>query len=243
MQLERLSDPLAVARRAADLVAETLAARTRAVLLLPAGATPVPLYDELVRRARAGHLDLAQARLVQLDELAGVAADDPRSFQAFFRRHLVGPLGLERNFLALDGRAPDPEEEIERHRRALAALGPADLVLLGLGSNGHLAFNEPGSTRSAGARLVELEAGTRAALGPHFPEGAPLRGLTLGLAEIAAGRALVLLVTGSSKAPGLARVLRGGPDVACPASLLTDHPGLRILADEPALAEAGEPAR
>lgn len=241
MELERLSDAPAVALRAADLVAQALAARPESVLLLPAGATPVPLYAELVRRARAGRLDLSRAHLVQLDEILGVAADDPRGFQAFFRRHLVAPLGLEPRFHALDGLARDPAAEIERHRRTLLRLGPADLVLLGLGSNGHVAFNEPGSALSDGARLVTLDASTRAGLAPHFPESPPARGLTLGLAEIAAGRALVLLVTGASKAASLARVLQGGPDPACPASLLAGHANLRVLADEQAL--AGAPGR
>lgn len=238
MPLERLPDALAVAARAADLVAETLAAKPEAVLLLPAGATPVPLYRELVRRARARTLDLSRAQLFQLDELRGVANSDPRAFHAFFLEHLVRPLALEARFHGLDGAASDPTAEIERHRRELERLGPAELVLLGLGQNGHVAFNEPGSTLADRARLVRLAPSTQSALRQDFPEGPPHEGLTLGLAEIAAGRCVALLVTGSSKAEMLAQVLHGEPTSARPATLLARHPHLFVLADQNAAARA-----
>src|SRR5262245_11274805 len=119
MQLERHPSAAAVAARAADLLGEALDAKPGAVLLLPAGATPVPLYAELVRRARAGAPDLSRAQLFQLDELVGVPPADPRGFQAFFREHLVRPLALEARFHGLDGGARDPAAEIERHRREL----------------------------------------------------------------------------------------------------------------------------
>lgn len=240
MELERRTDAEAVAVRCAELVAEVLRAKPEAVLLLPAGATPVPLYAELVRRGRARTLDLARARLFQLDELCGVAADDARGFQAFLRRHLVAPLGLEPGFHALDGRAREPAREIERHRRALAALGTPDLVLLGLGRNGHVAFNEPGSPPGCAARVVELGAETQRGLAPAFPDGCPTHGLTLGLAEIAAGRRIVMLVTGAAKAAILARVRSGPPTSACPATLLAGHAQVLVLADE---AAAGGAAR
>src|SRR5262245_43893598 len=204
MQLERLRDAEAVAARAADLVAACVEARPAAVLLVPAGATPVPLYAELVRRARAGALELARAQLFQLDELVGVGPTDPRAFHAFLQQHLVRPLGLAAGFHGLDGSAREPAAEIERHRRALAALAPPDVVLLGLGKNGHVAFNEPGSPERCTARVVELDACTTDELAPRFPEGCPRRGLTLGLAEITAARQVILLVTGAAKAPILA---------------------------------------
>jgi glucosamine-6-phosphate deaminase len=235
MQLERLPDALAVAARAADLVAETLRAKPAAVLLLPAGRTPVPLYDELVRRARAGRLDLSRAQLFQLDELRGIGPADARGFHAFFRTHLVDPLGLAARFHGLDGAARDPAAEIERHRRALAELGPADLVLLGLGKNGHVAFNEPGSMPGDVARVVQLGATTLAGLATQFPRDCPREGITLGMAEIAASRRLVLLVTGASKAPVLARVLSGEPSHECPATWLMSHPQGWILADAEAI--------
>ena len=231
MRLERLADAQAVALRAADLVAETLATNPDAVLLAPAGRTPVPFYAELVRRVRAGSLDLSRAHFFQLDELLGVPPDDPRSFHAFLREHLAGPLGLTETFHGLDGSAPDPAAEIERHRTRLEERGPADLVLLGLGRNGHVAFNEPGVAPGDRARVVALAASTLNGLANSFPNGVPRKGLTLGMAEIAAGRDIALLVTGPSKREVLARVLRGPAVTECPASLLGGHDALVVLAD------------
>ena len=234
MELERLPDPQAVAVRAAEIVVDTVRARPEAVLLLPAGRTPVPLYAELVRRVRAGTLDLSRTQLFQLDELLGVAPDDPRGFQSFFRKHLLQPLGLSARFCGLDGAARDPAAEIERHRRALVRCGPADLALLGLGRNGHVAFNEPGSAPADAARVVTLGTTTVAGLAHEFPADCPRRGLTLGLAEIGAARRLVLLVTGASKAEMLGHVLGGEPSRERPATLLAGHPRFVVLADEAA---------
>jgi glucosamine-6-phosphate deaminase len=231
MQLERLDDARAVAARGADLVADVLRAKPEAVLLLPAGATPVPLYAELVRRGRAGALDLSHAHLFQLDELLGIGPADPRGFHAFLRHHLVQPLDLSARFHWLDGGAREPAAEIERHRRALAAFGAADLVLLGLGRNGHVAFNEPGSTESCAARVVELAPGTLAELRARFGDDCPRRGLTLGLQEIAAARRIVMLVTGESKTAILAHVRHGPPSSERPATLLARHAHFLVLAD------------
>jgi glucosamine-6-phosphate deaminase len=239
MQLESFADAPTLAARAADFVQATLAARPEATLLLPAGATPVPLYAELVRRSRARTLDLSRARLFQLDELLGVPPADSRSFHAFFQTHLVAPLGLAARFHGLDGAAPDAAREIERHRRALADCGPADLVLLGLGRNGHVAFNEPGSALTDAARVVTLAPTTREGLRHPFPDDCPTRGLTLGLAEIAVGRRIVMLVTGASKRERLRELRAGRPVRENPATLLAGHPGFHLLADAAALDTSG----
>jgi glucosamine-6-phosphate deaminase len=247
MQLERFPDARSVAARAADLVAKSLRARPEAVLCLPAGSTPVPLYAELVRRsmpgtgAAGGALDLRRARLFQLDELAGIAADDPRGFNRFLMDALVRPLSLEACFHGLDGAAPDPAAEIERHRRALAAVGPPDLVLLGLGRNGHVAFNEPGSAPADAARVVALGPETLAGLHAHFGHDCPREGLTLGLHELAAATHIVMLVTGAAKRDVLARLLAGPPRATAaelPAAHLARHPRFVVLADEAAAPRA-----
>lgn len=238
MQLERFHDAKAVAARAADLLAESLRAKPEALVLVPAGATPIPLYAELVARVRARSLDLAHAHLFQLDELLGVAPSDPRSFQAFLEQHLLRPLGLGARFHGLDGRARDPAAEIERHRRDLERLGAPDLALLGLGRNGHVAFNEPGSAAGDAARVVSLGALTLQGLRNQFSDDCPERGLTLGLAEIATAKRLVMLVTGSSKAEMLRHVLGGEPARERPATLLVRHPSFIVLADEDAAALA-----
>jgi glucosamine-6-phosphate deaminase len=234
VELRSCPDARAVALAAADLMADLLQARPDAVILLPAGATPVPLYAELARRSAAGELDPSRARFVQLDELAGVAATDARGFNGFLEQHFAAPMAIGERLLRIDGQAPSPETEIARHAAALQALGTTDLALLGLGPNGHVAFNEPGSEVDVPARVIELAPGTVAGMQAAFPEGAPTRGLTLGLREILAARQVVVLVTGASKSAALARLMSGPPEAAFPASWLGRHPHVTVLADGPA---------
>jgi glucosamine-6-phosphate deaminase len=235
MKLECLARATDVACAVARLV-ETIASGTAAVLVMPAGATPVPLYRELVRRSRDERLDLSRAHVFQLDELVGVGPADARGFHAFLRVTLLEPLGRKapRPHL-LDGAAADPSAEIARHARELAQLGGADLALLGLGANGHVAFNEPGSAAGAAARVVELAPETRASLRASFADAElPARGITLGMRELAAARAVCLIATGSSKAAILAAVLGRPTSPERPASLLLDHADVRVLADQEA---------
>ena len=125
LNLERHSSSADVARRAADIVGEVVARKPAAVLLLPAGNTPLALYAELLRRQASGTLDLAQAHFFQLDELIGVGVDDERSFHHFLRTELITPLPRDgRHDHLLDGTAPEPAKEIENHAARLNALGP-----------------------------------------------------------------------------------------------------------------------
>ena len=216
-----------MARRAADLFAASIAADPRTVCLLPAGNTPRPLYEELRTRAKAGELDLEAYVGVQLDEMVGAGPDDDRSFHAFLRRELISN-GHE---LLLDGGADDPDEEIEAHAARLAAAGGPGLAVLGLGLNGHLAFNEPGSSRDSEARRVRLDERTIGAL----PGSGIREGITLGLREILDARRVLILVTGSSKREVLARLLATPPTTELPASFLHEHPDATVLADAAAL--------
>ena len=248
MRIETCTDAADVARRCADLVAETLLARPDAVILLPAGRTPEALYAELVRRARAGAVELGRARWFQLDELIGVGPEDERSFHRFLRRRFAEPLAGDGGNDAesalpglhlLDGTAEDPAAEIARHAFALGEAcdgGTPDLSLLGIGTNGHLAFNEPGSPRDGGAGIVELAETTLAGLANSF-ERVPTRGITLGLEEILSARRVVLLATGAAKRAILRRALLEEATEDVPASLLQGHPDALVLADEAAASE------
>lgn len=238
MRFLPLPNAAAVAAAAAELLADALSVEPRAAIVLPAGRTPLPLYGELLRRVRAGALDPARARFFQLDEYVGVAPGDPRSFHALLRRELLDPLhrAPEQDAL-LDGAAADPKAEIARHARELAAAGGAALALLGIGTNGHVAFNEPGTRREDGARVVPLAASTRAlAAGEFAPDPVPERGMTLGLAELGAARTIGLIATGASKAAIVAALLDAPASVDRPASLLRDHPRFVVLADAAAAA-------
>lgn len=233
MRIERFDTPEDVARGAADVVLDIVERKPEAVILLPAGATPVPLYAELVRRVGSGALDLSRAHLFQLDEIVGVGREDERGFQHFLRRHLLARVRrLPGRDHLLDGSCDDPRAEIARHGSELARLGGADLVLLGLGRNGHVAFNEPGSRLEDCARETHLDQPTLNGLAAQFaPHEMPARGITLGLAEIHASKKIGILVTGASKARILRTLAEIHPTPDVPASLLVEHADLVVFAD------------
>ena len=243
--VELLPDPATAARVVADRVEALLRERASGgqgvVLGLATGRTMEPVHAELVRRHRESGLSFAHVTSFNLDEFHPIAPDDPRSFRMEMKRHLFDRVDLDpARAHVLDGSMP--EARVEAACRAwdaqIAAAGGIDLQLLGIGRNGHVGFNEPGSTRASPTRRVELAAATREALAascgglPRVPRHA----LTLGLAGLLAARQLVLLATGAAKARAVARALAGPPGPDCPASLLVGHPGLRIVLDREAAA-------
>lgn len=234
LPVEVFPDADALADAAAQRLSVRVAARPDLVVTLPTGRTPDPLYARLRGRAAAGSLDASRLRVVGLDEYVGVGHDDPRSFYRELRGELLDALGVppERH-LHFDGAAADLDAEVRRVAARLAEWGGIDLCLLGLGANGHVAFNEPGTPREAGARVVRLSDDTRAR---NFPGAAdaPTYALTLGLAEVLAAREVWLLVTGEDKREALRTALVGPAHPAVPASALQGHPAAVALVDKAA---------
>ena len=231
-----LGDPDRVGLVAAELVANRLAARPGLRLLLPTGRTPAGMYAALRAHAAAGHLRSACATVLQLDEYAGLGPGDPRSFAAALRDQLDGiPL---RALRALDGAAQDPQAEAARHSAALDE-APIDLAVLGLGRDGHVAFDEPPARRASGVNIVRLAEPTRADAAPAFGglEHVPRQALTTGLGTLYRARELLVLVSGRAKAPALRAMLEAPVGPASPASLLRDHPRLTVICDRAAAAE------
>jgi len=225
-------------REAASLVADLLVARGAqgATLALPTGETPRGVYDDLVRRHRGEDLSFRHATVFGLDEYWPMTPDDPRSFRRFLEQHLLGRVDVApaRRF-HLDGGVPAERvaREAARFERALQVAGGLDLALLGLGRNGHIAFNEPGSPRDSRTRLVTLEDRTRIDLARAFggADAVPRQALTMGVATLLAARRVVLVALGAHKADVVARTLGGpvGPD--CPASFLREHPDACFVLD------------
>lgn len=222
-----------VALLAGEIVANRLRARPGLRLILPTGHTPLGLYAVLRAHAADGSLPSQGATLFQLDEYVGLAPGDARSYSAYLRRELSGvPFAAVHGF---DGTAPDLDLECTRHQ-ALLDEAPVDVVLLGLGRDGHVAFDEPGSRVGAGVRRVFLHPTTRADAAKDFggARNVPDEALTVGLRTLMAARELLMLVTGDGKAEALRAMLEGEQGPACPASLLRDHPRLTVVCDSPA---------
>jgi glucosamine-6-phosphate deaminase len=199
------------------------------------------MYAELERRRAAGAVLCGRARYINLDEYVGLGARDALSYVGYLQRHFLGParVGAQRLHL-LRGDAPDLQAECRAADAALAGWGGLDLALLGLGENGHIAFNEPGSDWNATTHVVALDECTRAAQRRQAGAGAPIpeRGITLGIATIRAARQVVLLVRGAAKSAALAALLRGRADPRWPVTSLIGHPDFVVIA-EAALRPAG----
>ena len=221
---------------AAALVWETAEAKPDLLICLASGETPTGVYARLA----AAPARLAEARFIQLDEWAGVGADDPASCAAYLQRTLARPLGVPpERWLGFHGDAPDALAECRRVSTALAQAGPIDLCILGLGRNGHIALNEPSDGFDPFCHVATLDAQSRAH--PMLSETAASvsQGLTLGLGDILRARRILLLVSGSAKRTPLARlaVRRVTPEL--PSSFLWLHADTTCLCDRAAAKYSG----
>jgi glucosamine-6-phosphate deaminase len=235
MQIRRFASADEVAMAVAARVEEVVMHTPRTVLGLPAGRTMGPVYDRIRSAARATALEWAAVRTFQVDEFVGVAPSDPGTFRSFLERHLLGGLGLAaRHVSFLDGQATDIEAECARYERAIADAGGIDLQLLGIGRNGHIAFNEPGETLTARTHVATLHEETRRANATWFggdESRVPHQALTMGMATLLGARAVLLVATGESKAEAVARAVMGPLTTWLPASFLQLHGGAELFLD------------
>lgn len=221
------------AEQAGQLIADDIAARLTdgsvRVLGVATGASPLPIYRSLAARG----VGYPGVELVALDEYVGTGSDDPRSFSAYVAARIARPLQIpvERTHVPSgDGR--DPDAAAAEFERLIERIGPVDLQILGVGTNGHIGFNEPGSDRASVTRVVELSDRTRHDNAPYFAGGAvPARAITQGIDTIMRARSLVVIATGAAKAPVVAAMLAGVVTSDVPATFLTEHPDLTVVVD------------
>jgi|SRR5688572_2434038 len=227
-----------MAQAAARRVVQSLRERPDLVLGLPAGRTPVAIYAELTRLSAAGEADFSSATAFALDEFVGIDHNHPASFHRFIREHLIDHVGLSRDhFHGLNGSADDLQAECDRYEAAIRRAGGIGLQLLGIGSNGHIGFNEPASALPAPTHRVVLLEGTRKASAALF-EGdiarVPREALTIGVGTILKAEAVILLAAGESKAASVERMVRGLITPQLPASFLQAHRSVEIYLDRAA---------
>ena len=233
LALYRVPDAAGLGELGASFIEVLVRDRPDAVLGLATGSSPMPVYRALA----AQHRDLSRVRAFALDEYVGLPAGSEQSYAAVINREVTRPLGLNPdNVVVPDGSAEDPAEAAEAFERRLEDAGGVDLQLLGIGHNGHLAFNEPGSPLDSRTRVERLSETTRRANARFFPSLAdvPRLCITQGLGTIRRARHLVLLVRGEDKAGILARALTGPVSRECPASILQLHPRVTVISDEAA---------
>ena len=216
-----------MSKEAARIVAEAIRAKPQLVLAVPSGSTPKGMYQELIRMRRQ-NLDFSKVKFFLLDEYMGLRPGHPQSFRAYLWSVFLNYINVRPANVYL------PDESYEETTRRS---GGIDLLISGIGVNGHIAFNEPGSTLDSRTRIVELADSTIELMKTSFsPRELPRQAITMGLATILEARHILLLASGSRKALILARALTGQITTDVPASVLRLHSNLTVIADEEAAA-------
>jgi len=222
-----------LSRTAADLVAERLAQKPALNLLAATGNTPMGLYAELVSRRDA--LDVSRVRVFQLDEYAGVGIEDRRSLLGWLVRSFTAPLGIPEDRIVRLDTAIEPAAACAAFEETLREAGGFDLAILGIGSNGHLGFNEPPSDAGAPTREVTLSAQSVETSAGYWGDAeVPTRALTVGMRELLASREIVLLASGAPKRAIVRRALGGAVTPEVPASFLQEAKRVTAVLDRAA---------
>ena len=236
IQLQISDTPDDVARAAASEIAGLIRRKPGAVLGLATGSTPVKTYAELRRMNREG-LSFSRLTTFNLDEYWGLDGEHPQSYRYFMNHTFFDGTDIQLwNTHVPNGMAVDAGLECEAFETKIRACGGVDLWLLGIGRNGHIAFNEPGSALDSRTRLVDLTESTIAANSRFFErvEDVPKQALTAGIATICEAKRILLLAMGKDKAGAIARAVQGVPHSDCPASFLQTHSDCTFILDREA---------
>ena len=237
MEVVIVADPVAGGRLVGAAVSDLLTRRPFAALGLATGSTPQVVYDDLVQRSDAGTLSCAEASAFQLDEYVGLPPDHPQSYRTV-TREVTDRLGFRPEAVhGPDGMASDLPAACASYETMIAEVGGIDLQLLGVGSDGHIGFNEPVSSLASRTRLKTLTDQTRRDNARFFDgdiEAVPRHVLTQGIATILSSRHVVLMAWGADKAESVARCVEGPLTAMVPASAVQLHPHATVVVDQPA---------
>ena len=225
-----------LSRIGAQSILDVVRQTPQAVLGLATGTTPLGLYARLIADRKENGTDYSQIRTVNLDEYQGLPASHPQGYAYFMRKNLFDGLGIVPEHTNIEnGMAEDEEAECARYDRLLEEL-PRDIQLLGLGSNGHIAFNEPGTAFSSGTHVVTLAESTvrdNARLFSDISE-VPRKAFTMGIKQIMQAKKILILASGANKADAVYKMVKGAVTEQVPASVLQLHPDCTLIADREA---------
>ncbi len=207
-----------------------------ATLGLATGSTPLPLYDEMAKDYSEGNVSYAHVKTFNLDEYVGLPIDHPESYINFMTRNLFSRVDINMDNVNIpNGNAPDIEKECARYS-ALLSKANIDIQVLGIGGNGHIAFNEPNTPFDSTTHQVMLTEKTISDNARFFDsiDQVPKSALTMGIGEIVKAKKILILATGSNKADAVYAMLRCPVAESCPASILQTHPDVTLILDEAA---------
>lgn len=238
MRIYQEADYEAMSLRAARIMAAEVVRKPECVLGLATGSTPVGAYRQLSQWNQEGQLSFREVRTVNLDEYKGLEPTHDQSYRYFMQVNFFDHLDILReNTHVPNGMAADADAECKRYDELIRSLGYADLQLLGIGHNGHIGFNEPGSAFVAPTHVVDLTERTIEANSRFFAsaDDVPRQAMTMGIGCIMAARRILMVVSGEDKAQAVYDAFCGPIDPKCPASILQLHPDVVLVGDKAAL--------
>jgi glucosamine-6-phosphate deaminase len=230
-------DVSSIAEYVSTTLINKIKSKPEAVLGAATGGTMEPIYARFVERARQCQLDVSKLTSFNLDEYIGLSPDHPKSYAAYMQQHLFGLLDFDPSRTHLpDGQAPNLDEHCFEYSAKMQQYGGIDLQLLGVGSNGHIGFNEPGTAFDSRCHVVQLSERTRIDNSRFFAKNAIVPGsaITMGMQDIMDASEILLVATGESKAPVLAKYYENDITEAIPFTVLKRHPQAKIILDEAA---------
>lgn len=241
MRVYQAKDYAELSRRAANIIASQIILKPDCVLGLATGSSPIGTYKELIEKCKRGELDFSQVTTVNLDEYKGLPVTHDQSYRYFMNDNLFHHVNIDMERTNVpNGMAQDIAAECARYDALVQSLGCADLQLLGMGHDGHIAFNEPCDHFPRGTHLVDLDPMTLEANARFFdndPKKVPTQALTMGIGTIMSARKILMIVSGADKSEMLARALLGPITPQVPASALQLHPDVTVVADAAAMAD------
>ncbi|MGB8001627.1 MAG: glucosamine-6-phosphate deaminase [Anaerobacillus sp.] len=238
MRVIEANDYQHMSELASSYLVDKVRTNPEVVLGLATGGTPKGTYERLIEDSRQNGTSYKRVKTYNLDEYVGFSADHPNSYHAFMYKNLFRELDiLDSNIHLPNGMALDLVQECKGYEERIEEAGGIDVQLLGMGSNGHIGFNEPGTSFETTTHIVELAQSTREANARFFNhiDEVPYEAITMGIASIMKSKEILLLVSGEAKNPAMRKLMKGEVDESFPASVLNKHSHVTIIADKKAL--------
>ncbi|HQQ98724.1 MAG TPA: glucosamine-6-phosphate deaminase [Cyclobacteriaceae bacterium] len=226
-------------KAAAQIIADQIRTKPDTAVCLATGDSPFGTYRELVRMVKDSHIDCSRLRVFGLDEWVGIPPDNTGSCHHYLHENFIGPLGIGHDQVHLfDGLSKDLSGECSRMTEAIRHAGGIDIMIVGIGMNGHIGFNEPGVDVNLWAHAIELDEITKTVGQKYFQSATPLsKGITQGFQQVFAARTLMLLAHGKKKASIIHQTAEAPIGIAIPSTLLRQHKNSLIMLDEEAAGE------
>lgn len=240
MHVINVKDYEEMSEKATDILVHRIHSLEKPVLGLATGSTPEGLYQRLIEEYEQGAISFKHVTTFNLDEYVGLEQNDSNSYYQFMNEKLFRhvDIAMERIHIP-NGAALDLGKECDAYEHAIKQAGGIDIQLLGIGANGHIGFNEPGTPFSSKTDIVDLEKTTIQANARFFHsiEEVPTQAVSMGIETIMNSKEILLLVSGEAKADAMAKLLAGGVSEDFPASILNNHANVTVIVDEAALAD------